>query len=251
MRPSPNDRRVMDQRPPSRFRRLRRQTIAGLFFLALIGCVAVGFALLRGSSPRTYRLRMVTDLVPLRQFLAEQIRQRGRRHHLNVVLSSKLYGSMEALEEVDSPSDLKLALVPGGVTAREYPTVPTVTVLTYEPLHLCVRPDLATKGIPGLRGKRINLGPATLASHHLSREMLEFAGLSQNSSSRAPDFTLDTISPEDLYRELGRIESLQRAAKVSAPMRCHSASLTTIRPADAAFIPAHLENAIAFPGFMC
>jgi hypothetical protein len=83
-----------------------------------------------------------------------------------------------------------------------------VTTLTSEPLHVLVRPDLAEKGFAAFRGKRINIGPVTTCSHHLAREVLEFVGLTPSAKSGSAGYVLETTSPEDLDRELGRIESL-------------------------------------------
>src|SRR5262249_47427044 len=154
-----------------------------------------------------YQVHMVTDLVPFRRALAEQLRAEGSRHGLDLVLTSKHCGSLEALKEVDAPNEIKLALVPGGITAGEYPAVRTVTTLTSEPLHVLVRPELAEKGFAALRSKRINIGPDTTCSHHLAREVLKFVGLTPSTESGAASYILETAPPEDLDRELGRIES--------------------------------------------
>jgi hypothetical protein len=192
----------------SRRRWLSRLILAAIFLVALTGTVVATIALTRSSRSRTHQVHMVTDLVPLRKALAEQIRAEGSRHSLDLVLTSKHYGALEALKEVDSPSDIKLALVPGGITAGQYATVRTVTTLTREPLHVLVRPELADKGFAALRGKRIHLGPVTTCSHHLAREVLEFVGLTPSAKSGSAGYILETTSPEDLYRELERIESL-------------------------------------------
>jgi TRAP-type uncharacterized transport system substrate-binding protein len=151
---------------------------------------------------------MVTDITPLRNFLADQIREEGARHHLDIVLTSKRYGSLDGLAEVNSPSKVKLALIPGGVTAGEYPTVRMVTALTNEPLHVLVRPELAAKGLAGLRGKRVCLGPATTSSHHLAREVLNFVGLVPQDNPGPGGYILLTASPDDLFNELRHIEPL-------------------------------------------
>jgi hypothetical protein len=151
---------------------------------------------------------MLTDLVPLRVALAEQLRAEGSRHGLDLVLSSKHYGALEALKEVDAPNEIKLALVPGGITAGQYPNMRTVTTLTSDPLHVLVRPELADKGFAALRGKRINIGPVTTCSHHLAREVLEFVGLTPAAKPGAAGYILETTAPDDLDRELARIESL-------------------------------------------
>src|SRR5262249_45752847 len=140
-------------------------------------CVVAAFALVHSSVPRTHRVHVVTDVVPLRVYLAEQIREEAAHHHLDLVPSAKQHGSLEVLEELDAPNEHKLALVPGGVKARDYPRVRLVATLATEPLHVLIRPGLAAGGFSALRGKRIALGPPTTASHHLAREVLAFAGL--------------------------------------------------------------------------
>jgi TRAP-type uncharacterized transport system substrate-binding protein len=184
--------------------------------VALTGSVVATIALARSSRPRTHRVHMLTDLVPLRKAMAEQIRAEASRRGLDLVLSSKQYGALEALKEVDAPNDIKLALIPGGITAGQYPNLRTVTTLTSEPLHVLVRPGLTEKGYAALRGKRINIGPVTTCSHHLAREVLEFAGLTPSAKSGSTGYILETTSPEDLDRELQRIESLGDAERAQA-----------------------------------
>src|SRR5262249_47985610 len=79
-----------------------------------------------------------------------------------------------------------------------------------------VRPELAEKGFAGLRGKRINIGPVSTCSHHLALEILEFAGLTPSAKSGSAGCVLDTTAPEDLYRELERIESLRDPERARA-----------------------------------
>src|SRR5581483_10771088 len=134
--------------------------------IALTGSVIATLSLMRSGRPRTYRVHMVTDFVPRRQALAEQLRAEGSWRGLDLVLTSQHYGSLEGLKLVDAPDEIKFALVPGGVTAGQYPAVRTVTALTNEPLHVLVRPELAEKGFAALRGKRVNIGPATTCSHY-------------------------------------------------------------------------------------
>jgi hypothetical protein len=200
----------------SQWRRFGRPLIGVSLIVALFGLIAATRMLIRLAWPRTYGVHMVTDLVPLRKSLAEQIRTEGRRHHLDLVLTAKHYGALEALEEVDAPNDIKLALVPGGITARDYPTVRMVTALTNEPLHIFVRPELADEGFRALRGKRIDLGPPTTSSHHLARQVLEFAGLSPTTQSGSAGYILETLAPEEVHRDLGRIESLKGQERAEA-----------------------------------
>jgi TRAP-type uncharacterized transport system substrate-binding protein len=200
----------------SRRRWLGRLILAAILIVALMGAVVATILLTRSGRSRTYQVHMVTDLVPFRKALAEQLRTEGRHHGLDIVLTSKHAGALEALKEVDAPNEIKLALIPGGITAGPYPAVRTVTTLTSEPLHFLVRPELAEKGFAALRGKRINIGPVTTCSHHLAREVLEFAGLSPSTESGAAGYILETAAPEDLDREMGRIESLGNSERAQA-----------------------------------
>jgi hypothetical protein len=213
---SSNHRSASDLRQGPQRRWRIRLLLAALLLVALAGSVVATIALTRSSRPRTHRVHMLTDLVPFRKALAEQIRAEGSRHGLDLVLSSKQFGALEALTEVDAPNEIKLALIPGGITAGPYPNMRTVTTLTSEPLHVLVRPELAEKGFAALRGKRINIGPVSTCSHHLAREVLEFAGLTPDAKSGSAGYVLETTSPEDLDRELGRMESLGDAERAQA-----------------------------------
>jgi TRAP-type uncharacterized transport system substrate-binding protein len=179
-------------------------------------CLFAALPLLRLLPLRTHRIQMATDVVPLRLHLAELIREEGSRHHVELVLSSKHYGSLEALAELESPSEIKLALVPGGIKVRDYPTVRQVAILAVEPLHVFIRPELAAKGLSGLRGKRIACGPTTTASNHIAREVLAFVGLRPGANPGAGGYTLDPVSPDDLQRELERIDALKGPERDSA-----------------------------------
>jgi hypothetical protein len=192
----------------SRRRWLGRLTLAAILLVAVTDSVVALIVLTRSGRPRTLRVHMVTDLVPFRKSLAEQLRAEGSHRGLDLVLSSKHHGALEALREVDAPNEIKLALIPGGITAGQHPNTRTVTTLTSEPLHILVRPDLAEKGFAALRGKRINLGPVTTSSHHLAREVLEFAGLTPAAEPGPAGYVLETASPEDLDRDLARIAIL-------------------------------------------
>jgi TRAP-type uncharacterized transport system substrate-binding protein len=187
--------------------------------VAIIGCLFAVLALLRPSAPRTQEVHMTTDTMLRTASLAEQIRAEGAHHHLDVVLTAKEYGTLAALDEVDSPSEVKCALVIGGVKAHDYPHVRTVTALTKEHLHLLVKRDLADKGISGLRGKRIGLGDPTTASYHISRDVLNFVGLLSTIETRSEGYSIDAFTPQEALREMARIESLGEPARAQAIAR--------------------------------
>jgi TRAP-type uncharacterized transport system substrate-binding protein len=189
---------------------------AAVLVIAVTGCLVAAVALLRTSPRRTHTIQMTTDTMGRTVLLAEQIRVEGARHHLDVVLTSKEYGTLDALEEVDSPSKNKFALVVGGVTSREYPHVRTVTALAKEHLHLLIKRELAEKGIFGLRGKRIALGPPTTASYHVARDVLDFVGSLPTIEPTNGGYNIDRMTREQGVRELARIASLEEPARAEA-----------------------------------
>jgi hypothetical protein len=168
---------------------------------------------------------MTTDVSRRNISLAEQIRAEGARHHLDIVPTAKEYGTLEALEEIDSPSEVNLSLIVGGVTTRDYPHVRTVTSLTKEHLHLLVKPEFSKRGIAGFHGKRIFLGPPTTASYHVARDVLEFAGLRPIVEDRNGGYIIDPMPREQALRELARIPSLGEPARAEAIARLPDAAL--------------------------
>jgi TRAP-type uncharacterized transport system substrate-binding protein len=199
--------------------------VGAALFIAITGCLFTVLALLRPSAPRTHRIHMTIGIPPRTVFLAEQIRAEGARHHLDIVLTTREYVSLDALEEVDSPSAIKFALVVGGVTTRDYPHVRTVTSLAKEHLHLLVKPELAEKGLSGLCGKRIALGPPTSSSYHVARDMLAFVDLLPTNETRNGGDSIDAMTPQDALRELARSEALAEPARAEAIARLPDAIL--------------------------
>jgi TRAP-type uncharacterized transport system substrate-binding protein len=203
----------------------RRQTwlefaIVGAVVVAAVTlCLSTAVALFRPSAPRKHRFHMTTDTARRSVLLAEQLRAEGSRHHLDIVLTAKEYGTLDALEEVDSPSGIKFALIVGGVTTRDYPHVRTVASVAQEHLHLLVKRELAGKGIAGLRGKHIALGPSTTASYHVARDVLDFVGLLPTIQTRGGGYGIHSMTPLEALHELARIESLAEPARAEAIAR--------------------------------
>jgi TRAP-type uncharacterized transport system substrate-binding protein len=166
-----------------------------------------GTVLPRAWRPRTYHMRMVVDLHPARARLAEKIAGAGKQHGLEVELSARALGSLAAIDLIDQPSPIDLALVPGAVAPRTCSNVRQVLALGVESLHLLVRAELADAGLAGLKGRRINLGPSSAACHHIARDVLAFAGLQctvGKDASGKDDYQADESSPQELKRRLDR-----------------------------------------------
>jgi TRAP-type uncharacterized transport system substrate-binding protein len=189
--------------------------VGAVLVIAITGCLLAALALFRSSARRTHTVHMTTDSMGRTVVLAEQIRAEGARHHLDIVLTANEYGTLDTLEAVDSPSANKFALVLGGVTTRDYPHVRTVTSLAKEHLHLLVKPELAEKGVFGLRGKRIGLGPATTASYHVARDVLSFVG----PLPAIGGYRIDPMTREEAVNELARIASLKEPERAEAIAR--------------------------------
>jgi TRAP-type uncharacterized transport system substrate-binding protein len=162
---------------------------------------------------------MTTDTMGRNVVLAEQIRAEGARHHLDIALTANEYGTLDALETVDSSSENKFALVLGGVTNRDYPHVRTVASLAKEHLHLLVKRELAETGIFGLGGKHIALGPPTTASYHVARDVLNFVGHVPAVETRSEEYNIDPMTREQGVRELARVAALEGPARAEAIAR--------------------------------
>jgi TRAP-type uncharacterized transport system substrate-binding protein len=189
-----------------------RSRAVGALSLIAVGLIAVlGIVLARTWSPRAYRVEMLVDLIPNRALLAEQIAAKGKEHGLEVVLSSRPRGSLEAIELIDRPNPLDAALVPGGVTRRAYPNVRQVLAVGTESLHLLVRAELAEERLARLKGRRINLGPTSASCHYLARDILAFAGLrapvGPAAAGSTGDYDAEEASPQELRRQLARFRA--------------------------------------------
>jgi hypothetical protein len=91
--------------------------------------------------------------------------------------------------------------------------------LTKEHLHLLVKRKLAEKGISGLRGRRIAVGPPTTASFHVARDVLDFVGLLPSIETKSGGYSIDPMTLEEGVRELARIPSLHEPARAEAIAR--------------------------------
>jgi TRAP-type uncharacterized transport system substrate-binding protein len=198
---------------PSRGRRARRP-LAGLLLMAellLLGLALAGvggWLLVRSWRTHTYRVNMLVDVDPNRALLARRIAAEAKRHALDVELSTRAFGSLEAIELVDEPNPIDLALVPGGVARREYANVRQVIALSPEPLQLFTRAELASEDLAHLKGRRICLGPPTTCMHFLARDVLAFAGLQPPAVNQPGDYVVEESSPQDLRQRMEQLRGL-------------------------------------------
>src|SRR5262249_40214102 len=137
----------------------------------------------------------------------------------DILLSAKEYGTLEALEEIDSPSEVKFGLVVGGVTTRDYPHLRTVTALAKEHLHLLGKGELAGNGLSGLLGNPVALGPPTTAPYHVARDVLNFSGVLPAVEAKSGEDGLHPRTPQETLREMARIGALDKPARAEAIAR--------------------------------
>jgi TRAP-type uncharacterized transport system substrate-binding protein len=209
--------------------------LAGIALLAINGIVAV-----RALRPRTYRVSMLTDVMPMPAMMARRIAANAGRHGLVVDLESRPVTSLEAFDLIDRPNPIDVALVPGGVAEREYPNVREVAELAPDSMHLMARAKLADKGLPGLRGKRIDLGPLRSVGNALARDLLSFAGLgAPRPGSQGGDYVAESRAPIELERALARLHGLAGADRDRA-MAALSDAVFLLAP-----LPASLPRELA------
>jgi hypothetical protein len=120
-----------------------------------------GLLLARIWKLRIYHEHMLVYIVPNRALLAARLVAKAKRHGVDVKLSSRPYGALDAIHLVDQPNDIDMALIPGGVALHSYPNARQVAALGLEPLHLLVRAELAEGG---LRGEGLMSGIVSLVN---------------------------------------------------------------------------------------
>lgn len=182
---------------PARWRRLVKLLLIG------VPVLLIGVWVYRSWAPRTYKAKMLVDLDPNRALVAERLKKEASRHGLEVELQPDPKGALEAIDLVDKPNPIDLALVPGGVASRDYANVRQVAALSPEPLQLLARPELADEGVGRLKGKRVCLGPPSASTHFIARDVLAFAGLRASA-----DYVADEASPQELHQQLERLRGL-------------------------------------------
>jgi hypothetical protein len=189
--------------PPAGLLRRALLPLVGLALIA-VGC----WLFLHSRGAGTYRVNMLSDLEPNRALLAERIAAEARRHGLEVALSSRPHGALEAIELVDEPNPIDLALVPGGVARREHANVRQVAALSPEPLQVLARAELASGGVGRLKGRRVCLGPPASSIHFLARDVLAFAGLHAPAAGYPGDYLPQEGSPHELEQQLNHLRDL-------------------------------------------
>ena len=209
-------------RPAPRFSRGRLPAAGVLLFVSAALIALGGLLLARSWKARTYHVNMLVDQAPTRALLATRIAAEGKKHGVDIKLSSRPFASLDALDLVDTPNDIDMALIPGGVALRSYPNARQVVALGLERLHLVARAELAEGGLARLKGRRINIGPPSTTYHYIGRDILAFAGLhappraGAENRGRQGDYTAEELTLQELGQRLARIQTLSGADRERA-----------------------------------
>jgi TRAP transporter TAXI family solute receptor len=91
-------------------------------------------------------------------------------------------GSVENLARMRDPrSNVQIGFLQSGMTSRkESPGLESLGTVFYEPLWFFYRTEYRVKGIQGLRGKKISIGPEGSGTRALALELLARNGIDQN-----------------------------------------------------------------------
>jgi TRAP-type uncharacterized transport system substrate-binding protein len=207
-------------------------------------------------TPRTCKVHMLIDLDPNRALVAKRIAREAPRHGLEVELSTRPYGALEAIDLVDQPNPIDLALVPGGVGRRDYANVRQVAALSPEPLQLLVCADQPAEGVGQLKGRRVSVGPPTTSTHFIARDVLAFAGLHASGPGRPGDYVAEETAPQELAQQLDGLRGLSGPERERALRKLPDAvfllsSLPSILARDLVTLAGYRLVALPFADAYC
>jgi TRAP transporter TAXI family solute receptor len=160
----------------------RRQLINRLIAAAAVALLLVtAWFWMRGTAPRRELKMSAGDALGHRHALLQALAHEAAPMGLEITIEETA-GSKEALTLVDS-GKLDAALVQGD-TGVKSSQLRQAAILTDEPLHLFVRPELVPAGPSGLRNKRLNLGPHGGGTRKVALQVLRFIGLTPEQDYR-------------------------------------------------------------------
>src|SRR5262249_34905323 len=83
---------------PRRWRRswLGLAIFGTILVIAAVVCVFAAVALLRPTAPRWYAVEMTTDISRRNVVLSQQLRTEAARRHIDILLTEKEYGTLDA-----------------------------------------------------------------------------------------------------------------------------------------------------------
>jgi TRAP transporter TAXI family solute receptor len=111
-------------------------------------------------------------------------------------------GSVENLAQLRDPrSNVQVGFLQSGMTSRkESPGLESLGTVFYEPLWFFYRTEYRVKGLQGLRGKKISIGPEGSGTRLIALKLLELNGIDKSFAQ------LLSLTPQDAGERLLRNE---------------------------------------------
>lgn len=162
--------------------------------LALLGMLALAVAVsfwVWNLKAKTFELRLGAGIeLKYRKELVGILCEEAASHDLKIDVQQSPR-STESIARVSS-GELDAAVVPAGLAVQD-DKVRQVAVFDCEPLQLFVKPGVATDGVAGLRGKRVNLGGPGTGARILAGKVMDFMGLKAGVDFQDESFTFQEI----------------------------------------------------------
>jgi len=162
--------------PPLTITRLRRGHVFAVLAL-LAFATGVGFWYW-SSLTQVAHLNLAAGVeLRYRRDMSKILCEEAAQRQLKITMQSAGGRTLDTIEAVDAGT-LDAAVIPAGLSILK-PNVRQVALLECEVMHLFVRPGIYVQGVPGLRGKRLNLGAPNSGAAVIAAEILKFIGLEE------------------------------------------------------------------------
>jgi TRAP-type uncharacterized transport system substrate-binding protein len=177
----------------------------GVLGVLLVGWAGVNYVRMYWCAPTHLRLSG-GNVCPLRSRMAKNIC--GEVRDAGITLECMAGTNSESICAAVDKGELDLGLVLGGCPPDAYPDVRQVAAFGVDPLHLLVRPELASGNGPALerlRGRRVSLGELGSNGALLAESLMCFAGLRPAAPNQTGDFQAEHLKDRDLHLMLASI----------------------------------------------
>ncbi len=145
-----------------------------------VAALCIGGVMLRPMPPRSVTMATGPEGSAYYEF-GKQYREILAREGIDLQLQPTA-GALDNLGRLRDPhSGVRIAFLQGGTASeKESLDLASLGTVSYEPLWFFYRSALRGKGMEGLRGKRISIGPEGSGTRVLSLELLARNGIDQN-----------------------------------------------------------------------
>lgn len=198
------------------FRTHRLHLVIAVFAVAALTVTILWMAIaaVRPMPPHTLTMATGPEGSAYREF-GKRYREILAREGIELRLLST-EGAMENLARLRDPqSSVDVGFLQSGITSRkESPGIASLGTVFYEPLWFFYRDAYRGKGIQGLRGKKISIGPEGSGTRTLALELLARNGIDRRFADLLP------LTPEEAGERLlsGEIDAALMLTSWDAPV---------------------------------